>query len=134
MGKDAAYRAFCFGADRQIAQVAYRFIDPNILKRWSVCIYAAPLIDAPNTVGPYKYLWLCSFYIKRQQQIKKEVITQYFEVIIVATGADAKVDASETLVDSAVKATEVIDSPVTLSEMGWRPSSPAELQTRRSPR
>ena len=61
MDKEAAYYVFCVGADRRVAEIAYRVIDPYFLKHWSVYISAAPLIDAPDSANPYIYLWLYLF-------------------------------------------------------------------------
>ena len=63
MGKEAAYHVFCVGADRRVAEIAYRVINPYFLKHWSVYISAAPLIDAPDSVNTRIYLWLYRFYI-----------------------------------------------------------------------
>ena len=65
MGKEAADHIFCVGADRLIAEVAYRAIDPYFLKRWSVYISAAPLIDAPGSVDPHKSLGLYPFCVAK---------------------------------------------------------------------
>ena len=71
MGPGPAYHVFCVGADRRIAEVACRVIDPYVLKRWGVYISAAPLIDAPDSVNPNIYLWLYPFYITKNNNKSK---------------------------------------------------------------
>ena len=70
-GKEAAYCVFCVGADRRIAEVAYRVIDPCFLKRWSVYISAAPIIDAVDSANPYIYLCLYPFVIAKTTTYQK---------------------------------------------------------------
>ena len=66
MGNAAVYHVFCAGADRRVAEIAYRAIGPYFLKRWSVYISAAPLIDALDNDNPHIYLWLYPFILQRR--------------------------------------------------------------------